>query len=202
MIKTQERFKSLINKKIHNWTVTDTPITIIKKAYYLTCVCECGKKGLVNMHALIKNGSKSCGCKKPVNTEGFKKWAKENGSPNKKPEGVASFNRLYGSYKHTSKIKNLPFNLTKEDFKILTSQNCHYCGAIPKKIRKTGIIENGGYAHNGVDRKNNDIGYIVDNCLPCCSICNYLKRAKGYEEFINLIYKISEHRKNEEKSQP
>ncbi len=47
---------------------------------------------------------------------------------------------------------------------------------------------------NGIDRFDNTIGYIKDNCRSCCSLCNYLKRDSSYEKFINKIKRIYEYR--------
>jgi hypothetical protein len=49
---------------------------------------------------------------------------------------------------------------------------------------------NGGVKFNGIDRKNNAIGYIVGNVLPCCKLCNYAKRTMGYNEFLNWVNRV------------
>jgi hypothetical protein len=115
----------------------------------------------------------------------------KNGAPNKKAYGEASFNDLYGQYRYTAKIKNLEFSLTKDVFRAITKMKCHYCGSEPNEIRKTEGL-NGDYIYNGVDRKDNNLGYTDTNSLPCCSFCNYLKRAHSYEKFVGHIKKIYE----------
>ena len=67
-------------------------------------------------------------------------------------------------------------NLTELDFNNIIKQSCHYCNKKPA---------------NGIDRKNHRKGYFKSNCLPCCSLCNYLKGPYSYNKFITHIKKIS-----------
>ncbi|KKL77013.1 hypothetical protein LCGC14_2039110 [marine sediment metagenome] len=39
---------------------------------------------------------------------------------------------------------------------------------------------------------DNSIGYEVDNCVPCCGRCNWMKRDLTKDQFINHVHKISE----------
>jgi len=89
------------------------------------------------------------------------------------------------------KEKKLKCSIKVSDVQDLIFQNCHYCGSEPSIPRKgwqktTGAI----ILTNGIDRKNNSIGYIKENCLPCCTRCNYMKREMNYEEFLTYIGKI------------
>jgi hypothetical protein len=44
--------------------------------------------------------------------------------------------------------------------------------------------------HNGIDRVDNDKGYISDNCVPCCWKCNNMKNTMKQKDFINHIISI------------
>ena len=74
--------------------------------------------------------------------------------------------------------RNKNVTLSYEAFCTFTEhKNCHYC--------KTSIRWRvSGY---NLDRKNNNLGYSLDNCVVCCGDCN---RTKGdrytYEEFMLL----------------
>ena len=49
------------------------------------------------------------------------------------------------------------------------------------------------FLYNGIDRKDNNIGYIIENCVSCCGICNRMKMDMSYDDFLNhirLIYKV------------
>lgn len=56
---------------------------------------------------------------------------------------------------------------------LVIGQSCHYC---------SGKLSDTGYA---LDRKDPKVGYTVDNCVPCCGECNFLKSDKlTYEEML------------------
>ncbi len=87
--------------------------------------------------------------------------------------------RSYSSYKRSARLRGYSFNLTPEQFAKICEQPCHYCGDLDD--------------YNGIDRKDNNIGYELENCLPCCTTCNYAKHELGYDEFIRLCRKILKH---------
>lgn len=102
------------------------------------------------------------------------------------------YKTLYAHYRQGSLSRNFIFSITLEQFKNIITKNCHYCGSEPvvtnssKRINKTDIpVKN-----NGVDRINNSLGYILENCVPCCKICNIMKNNHSSENFLNHIKKI------------
>jgi len=101
----------------------------------------------------------------------------------------SSFLRIVNYYKVNSKKNNIRFELTNDEIRQLTSSNCHYCGIEPLRISKNKSGKN-TYKFNGIDKKDPKIGYILDNCVPCCWECNQLKSDYTYEEFNELINKI------------
>lgn len=82
----------------------------------------------------------------------------------------------YHSYLKNAKKKNNEFLLSKDDCKQFYNTICKYC--------------NTEYKGLGIDRVNNQIGYILSNCVPCCKICNWMKRDLSLEDFLNHIKKI------------
>jgi len=94
------------------------------------------------------------------------------------PPEESGKNHLYSTYRLKSKRRNIPFDLDKETFFQLTSSNCFYCGKPPTKVsrlRKT-VGHHGDYKYNGIDRVDNDKGYIEGNCVACCYDCNLKKK--------------------------
>ena len=87
--------------------------------------------------------------------------------------------------------------LTKEDVRNLIQQPCHYCGVLPNHYR---VLNCGQWSRtstvptHGIDRKDSALGYTKENCVPCCSTCNYLKRDMEYTIFLKLIKTIYENR--------
>jgi hypothetical protein len=90
-----------------------------------------------------------------------------------------TLNGRYFTYKNTAKKRNLKFDLTLEQFEKITSQLCYYCREYTKDREFCGI-----------DRVNSNFGYVLDNCVPCCETCNYMKRNLTTEEFLSHIKKI------------
>lgn len=82
------------------------------------------------------------------------------------------------TYKKSAVKRNLEFDISFEDFVLLLSYECTYCGE-PKA--------------NGIDRVDNSIGYIAGNMVSCCSYCNFMKRDKTRDEFINHCVKVYNH---------
>ena len=90
----------------------------------------------------------------------------------------------YNTTKGNAKAKGIEWAISFEEFKTVRSTNqCHYCeGALPEVC-------------GGLDRKNNELGYIPGNLVPCCARCNYLKRdLLSYEETVRVIKLIKEMR--------
>lgn len=98
----------------------------------------------------------------------------------------AARNALRSNYRYRAGTRKLTFDLSKEEFLMLTSDACHYCGALPKQILRIKGTQ-APYIYNGVDRKDNLIGYNLDNCVTACKKCNILKRAWSYSDFIEHV---------------
>ena len=103
--------------------------------------------------------------------------------------------RLWSSLLIGAKNRGHEVTITFDDFDNLKSQNCYYCNNEPKQISNKIIIHNGNTRElpifvNGIDRKNPHIGYTLDNCVPCCSECNYMKHVQTEEYFLSQIEKI------------
>lgn len=90
----------------------------------------------------------------------------------------------YSRYKSSAKKRNKYFNLTIEQFEFIISGKCYYCGD-NEKI--------------GIDRKDNNIGYVLENCVPCCWPCNKFKRCVNFEHFIFMCKKISKYQFSRDK---
>lgn len=101
--------------------------------------------------------------------------------------------RNYNSYKHKieSQTKH-EFNLSFEEFDSLVIKDCYYCGSnpiFPERFKNEFKNRDIKY-FNGIDRVDSLKGYTLDNCVPCCSICNRMKSDMEQSIFINHINKI------------
>lgn len=150
---------------------------------YWVCECSCTTPPticIVGAHQLRSGRTRSCGC---LRSEAAKKRVAALGTGNTLPDGEASFNLLYATYRNLAKTRGLEFSLTKEDFKKLTSGDCFYCGIEPKQIYRGSSCKT-YYTYNGVDRQINGKGYTLSNCVSCCGVCNDMKRTRTVDQFL------------------
>lgn len=164
-----KRYEMLV---VQDYCMTD------KKGSHWICKCDCGNFHIVSTKNLNTGGTKSCGCKK----ENYLKSRRMG-------FGESSFNQLYKNYILGAKRRNKEFCITKKEFKKLTKGNCFYCGEeLKRKIKnKSGY---GYYIYNGIDRINNNDGYVLGNVVSCCTDCNTMKMSLTHDEFIKKIKKI------------
>jgi 5-methylcytosine-specific restriction endonuclease McrA len=143
--------------------------------------CDCGKNAFITSNDVVrsKRPSRSCGCFQ-------KEWMQ---TIHRKSSGEASFNALYGQYVKRSKAKGIEFKLNKEEFKILTKGNCHYCGIEPHQYYRS-VSESGDYLYNGIDRVDSSKDYTLDNVVSCCGSCNRAKSNMTVNEFVVWIERI------------
>lgn len=85
----------------------------------------------------------------------------------------------YSQYKSSANRRGYKFELSIHEFDSITKSLCEYCG-----------INSGG-----IDRVNNQIGYIKSNVVPCCEMCNKMKWRWDKDEFIRHVNLIANHNK-------
>lgn len=145
------------------------------------CVCDCGRRIIVNARCLIKNQVRSCGC---INAE-------RCGGRNKLPYGHASRNELLASYKKSASSRGHEWALSNEQFFALVTSNCGYCGTPPDTLRKPNKQVNGEFWYSGIDRIDNAVGYLPGNTISCCWNCNRAKGKLSHAEFLSWIGRLS-----------
>ena len=186
--------KSLLGKRFGRLLVTKYCGKNKIGQFQWECLCDCGQTKTIVGYVLEKGNSHSCGClRKEINK-------KNKNLRQRLKNGEAHRNSLYHTYRKRALEKSLEFNLTIEQFEKITKQNCYYCGAEPKE-RKFSNWENRGingvYVGNGIDRVDNNLGYIEKNCVPCCEQCNSAKKKMKLTEFIEWVLKVAERIKNQ-----
>jgi hypothetical protein len=103
----------------------------------------------------------------------------------------------YRKYKHSAKRRGYEFDLDKEEFESLVKSDCNYCGQAPSSkkqitVKRRSVWHEGeNVALNGIDRVDNSRGYFTDNVVSCCSFCNYAKRDRTHEEFLDWLHAIA-----------
>lgn len=92
-------------------------------------------------------------------------------------------------HKSGAKRRNYEWKLTDKQANKLFLQNCHYCDK--KSVENIDL--------SGIDRVDNNVGYIVENCVSCCSLCNYMKRDFDVEIFLKQCKNIAKHHRKDKK---
>ncbi len=166
-----------INTVINGLTILEfshsKQYTTRSRHHFFKYRCHCGNEKIGNLYDIKRGSTTSCGCRRV----------------NEAIEKEAGLKSLYHIYKKGAQKRNYSFELSIDEFKLLTSQNCSYCGRAPHRFRKS-WSEHSVYTYNGVDRRDNTLGYVLENCVPCCSICNRAKSDLPYEEFIEWIQAV------------
>ncbi len=89
--------------------------------------------------------------------------------------GKSWLHKMIYDYKKHAKKLDVKYELTENEFEMFVNNCCYYCGKAPR---------------NGIDRVNPTMGYVLNNCVSCCKICNYMKRNLTKEQFLNHIHKV------------
>ena len=146
------------------------------------CACICGKSAIINCAKLANGHTRSCGCAR----SGWKNIAR------RKPPGFAAQNAVVHMYRQNARAKNVDYTLTREQAIELFTSRCWYCGAEPSRTMQTKHMYS-GFVYNGIDRMDNDRGYVADNVVPCCTECNFKKGKQSYVEFVRWVRTVAAH---------
>ena len=88
------------------------------------------------------------------------------------------FNKLEWSCR---KIRNLEFNITWEKFLDLWKNPCFYCNT------KEDVM--------GIDRVDNNLGYLEDNVVSCCRMYNVAKNKHSVNDFLEMCLRVCNNKK-------
>lgn len=157
------------------------------------CLCECG----VEFETETGYMKQQFGCNKCSKQHHYEKiWESRKSNTKLKPRRSTKLSQLspesksgirgsYANYivnwiKQTAIKRHLSWNLDPIEVFNIIQQPCHYCG-LQVKFPET---------RNGLDRINNNVGYIKSNIVPCCWTCNIAKHELSYLDFKQHILNI------------
>jgi hypothetical protein len=159
-----------------------------KKNRFYEARCDCGSVVFRTSTSLKNKFTSSCGCVRPG-------ARKKRGQRLEK--GIAASRALFNNRKNQAKYRNLLWQIDFDLFINLSLSSCHYCGREPSYATNFGTKSmskyNGQFIYNGIDRVDSSIGYVVDNIVTCCGICNRMKMNSSYSDFINHVSRIYNH---------
>lgn len=150
-------------------------------------LCECGTKKILRGTTVTAGKTVSCGC---ANKD--KKFPRRVVDTEK-----AARHHLYLTYRNESKTRGLLWGLEESVFFALTSSPCAICGTPPWQIHQLPKRSSDfSCLYVGLDRIDNNQGYINGNVRPCCKICNQAKHTRSEEEFQAWISRLVNFRSN------
>lgn len=169
------RKKLQVGEKINMLTLLER----LPKRYWIV-KCECGETKKVRGDHLRRRIS--CGCRsfetrfKIVSTE------------------QATLRNKINHYLQSAKKRKIDWEIDDKYFFELITSNCYYCGSEPRSLTKT---SNHKMFTTGIDRIDSNKGYTKNNCVPCCSFCNFAKNKYSLDEFEEWIERLIKFRTNE-----
>lgn len=182
------KFLDLTDKVFGRLTVIEKDYSNQKRIRWL-CKCNCGATKSIASSQLVAKKTTSCGCyRREVSAARTGKLNIGKIPHNKMPDGIAAYRAIFSHYKKAAKraTRTLYFRLTFDQFVELTKRNCHYCGLHPSMSKRTSVNEPFIW-YSGVDRKDSNLGYDTENCVPCCKRCNRAKWDMSISEFESYI---------------
>lgn len=156
----------LLNKRFGKLLVISKAQNRGQKAYW-KCICDCGNRKNIAASSLLGGKSNSCGC-------GVGEAAR---SRRCRPVEDLRLYRTAASIRSGRHAKKLGCDLTTSVILEMLKQPCFYCKR-----------EN---VSRGLDRINSKRGYLLDNVVPACTMCNYGKSNKSLAKFLDWIEHLS-----------
>lgn len=164
--------RELIGQRFGTLTVTGLAGKKDRHVFW-EVTCDCGEVHYRPTQSLL-DAAKSCRCHRKLG------------------HGEAAKRSLFHTYRRHARKRGLTFDLTLEQFAGLTTQPCFWCGLPPAQVhRRPGCF--GDYTYNGLDRKDNALGYTPTNSAPCCWECNRIKRACPLDVFEKWVARLAKH---------
>lgn len=131
--------------------------------------------------------------------KGQYKRTETNSARNRQHPALVSARTVYGAGRSRGYADG---TMTLEQFLNLSQRPCHYCGAPPSNLAnayrhkndvRQWTKDNADFRYNGIDRVDSSLPHNIDNVVPCCANCNYMKRALSVDDFHSHIIRIYNH---------
>lgn len=172
------RFQDITGQRFNNWTVILRCENDANNNTTWLCRCSCGSEVKIGQSNLRSGASSRCkDCKYAAKIQSDK---------------TATISRYLSDYKSNAKSRNLAWQLSYEEFESLVTQVCYYCNCSPTLKSGWRAYASRKFAVNGIDRFDNSLGYTLNNCMPCCTICNMAKKTLHGSEFIRHCKAVAE----------
>lgn len=145
------------------------------------CVCDCGNSIDVQSAHLRSGHTQTCGCTR------VERMRSDNPASSRILSESTPHRILLSRYRRGAQERGLEFDLSEEDVRALVSSCCSYCLRPPSQVMK---LKRWNFVHTGIDRVDNDIGYVRGNCVACCRFCNRAKNDMSMESFKGMVISL------------
>jgi hypothetical protein len=197
--------KPVPGQQIQKWTITGIAGRDKRRRLLVRCFCSCNPtmECVRDYSRLLRSssGCRKCSAGDPAlrtnRTKVITAWvSRGRGRPRGSYKVTLETNseklglrRAYHAYQSGAYRRYIQWDLSMRDCSALFKADCHYCGIPPAPVGKGKCV----YIRNGIDRVDNDKGYISGNVVSCCSVCNIAKRIRTQEEFEAWIIRAAAH---------
>ena len=150
-----------------------------KKSTYFKVKCSrCGKESVVRSDRFSESSRIPKACEHCIND------LQREIALSKYPADTQQLRTKISKYTHCSNRcgKTVESYLTKEQVTDLLLKPCEYCGK---------------QCAMGIDRIDSSKDYTIDNCVPCCGMCNIMKNKFDLQSWYDQIDKIYAKHHNE-----
>ena len=165
--------------------VSVSPNTIMKKC--TTCCIEKNTSEFIGQHGLTKTCKM---CRDSNKRQDEKRDDEHRLELSRIREQTVHIK--YSRCERSARERGFVFELTVEQFLDIIKRPCHYCGEISvydEEDKNDGDDMDTLYK-NGIDRMDNSVGYLMENCVSCCKMCNYMKHILSVTDFLKRVEHI------------
>lgn len=154
------------------------------------CLCDCGNTTVID--AALFGKRISCGCVRAETSRNNS--LKSRHLVEKKDTEDRVVGKLMRLYQNNANRTKRDFTLTIEQCQDLFLSSCFYCGSEPFN---TLLLNNkkSKFNYSGIDRIDNSRGYVPDNVVSCCKICNRAKHIMDQKTFTDWLIKAGNYQK-------
>jgi len=154
--------------------------------------CECGGLIIRLSNDIVRGNTKSCGC---LRREQSSFIGSIGGKATRK------FHPIVSSARRIWQCSYKDGDIDFDKFFSLSQLPCEYCGALPANTHNAGMskpyvsieqLQQGTFTYNGLDRIDSAKGHTLDNVVPCCARCNWMKGDMTRDEFVAHIERVYE----------
>lgn len=149
--------------------------------------CACGS---VIERSFRPSGPNSCGC---AAREALAARNKNVKRQKRRPDHLVMYTWIATQYRCNAKTRGLLWELPTEVATRLVMSACNYCGVECSMVKRHTDKRRAPIRVNGIDRVDNNVGYTVSNCVPCCKTCNKAKSDMTLAAFLEWLNRVRKH---------